>query len=228
MHRLFFTGTDTEIGKTRVAAAWARALAQSGHRVAAMKPVASGCERTAQGWRNDDALALMAAANVPLPYETVNRYAFEPPIAPHIAAARAGVRIDPDALAQDQHGIDADWLLVEGVGGWNVPLGDGLWLRDLSARLADAVILVVGMRLGCINHAMLTAQQIQRDGQRLVGWVANRVDPGMSHPQENLETLLESLPCALLGTLPWDPKGTENIDLTPEGQKWMQAGGKMF
>lgn len=201
MMRWFITGTDTEIGKTRVACAITRHLVSRGYRVAALKPVASGCDPTPAGLRNADALALMQAANVALPYERVNPVALEPAIAPHVAARLAGVRIDLDAMALSADGIDADHLVVEGVGGWCVPLGEGLMLADLAARMADAVILVVGLRLGCLNHAILTAAQVARDGPPLAGWVANILDPDMPVLQENLETLDRSLPAPRLGTL---------------------------
>jgi dethiobiotin synthetase len=201
MRRWFITGTDTEIGKTRVACAIVRHLVAQGYRVAALKPLASGCERTPEGLRNADAMALMQAANVALPYNRVNPVALEPAIAPHVAARQAGVRIDLDAMASMAEGIDADHLVIEGVGGWCVPLGEGRMLADLAGRMADEVILVVGLRLGCLNHAILTAAQVERDGMRLAGWVANILDPGMSALADNLETLERSLPVPLLGTL---------------------------
>jgi len=201
MRRWFITGTDTEIGKTYVACALVRQLAQEGYRVAALKPLASGCEGMPGGLRNSDALALMRAANVELPYDQVNPVALEPAIAPHIAARQAGVRIDPDAIAAATRQIDADCLVVEGVGGWCVPLGQGWMLADLAARMADAVILVVGLRLGCLNHALLSAHQIQGDGMPLAGWIANILDPDMTALRDNLETLDESLPAPRLGTM---------------------------
>ena len=206
MKRWFITGTDTEIGKTYVACALIRWLVSQGHRVAGMKPVASGCERSGEGLRNEDAVGLIAAANVALPYETVNPFAFEPAIAPHIAAAEAGQSIDIDKISALAQTIEADYLVIEGVGGWCVPLGGGCMLPELARATADEVILVVGMRLGCINHALLTALQIERDGMRLLGWIANHVDPDMQAQSENLETLQSLMPVPLLGELPWsDP-----------------------
>jgi len=203
MKRWFITGTDTEIGKTVVASALIRYLVSEGHLVAGMKPVASGCEMTDAGLRNEDARSLMAASNVNLSYEMVNPFAFEPAIAPHIAAQRAGRRIDLDMIRVLADAIEADCLVVEGVGGWMVPLGDGRMLADLAKATADEVIIAVGMRLGCINHALLTAAQVRRDGIPLMGWIANHVDPDMQAQSENLETLKALMPCPLLGIVHW-------------------------
>jgi dethiobiotin synthetase len=205
MNTWFITGTDTEIGKTFVSCDLLAHLAGSGLRAAGLKPVASGCKRTPDGLRNDDALALMAAANVKLPYEQVNPYAFEPAIAPHIAADRAHVRIDPDHAARSLEGVEADWVLVEGAGGWNIPLGENRLLKHLAGAFTRQVLLVVGMRLGCINHALLSAQQITRDGFELVGWVANAVDSTMLEADANLATLDELMPAPRLAFLPWTP-----------------------
>ena len=203
MKRWFITGTDTEIGKTCVASALIRHLVAEGYRVAGMKPVASGCEMTQAGLRNDDALSLMAVSNVVLPYETVNPYAFEPAIAPHIAAQEAGQLIDINRIKKIAKSIEADYLVIEGVGGWCVPLGEAGMLAELARATADEVILVVGMRLGCINHALLTAAQIKRDGMFLKGWIANHVDPDMQVKSENFATLQTLMPCPFLGVLPW-------------------------
>jgi len=210
MKRWFITGTDTEIGKTCVASALIRHLVAAGYRVAGMKPVASGCEKTAAGLRNDDALRLMAASNVELPYEKVNPFAYEPAIAPHIAAQRAGRPINLDLVSTLAGSIEADCLVVEGVGGWMVPIGAGRLLADLARATADEVIIVVGMRLGCINHALLTAAQVGRDGLPLKGWIANHVDPDMLAQSENLESLQELMPCPLLGILHWQESGRQN------------------
>ncbi len=212
MKRWFITGTDTEIGKTVVASALIRHLAEKGYRVAGMKPVASGCAVTGNGLRNDDALSLIAAANVDLPYELVNPYAFEPAIAPHIAAQEAGQSIDIDKIRLCVEKIDADYLVIEGVGGWCVPLGNACLLAEMVKAVADEVILVVGMRLGCINHGLLTASRIEQDGMKLKGWVANHVDPDMQVQSENLETLQALMPCPLLGILPWKNQPESNPD----------------
>lgn len=212
MKRWFITGTDTEIGKTYVASALIRWLVGQGHRVAGMKPIASGCERSAEGLRNDDALSLMAAANMDIPYETVNPFAFEPAIAPHIAAAETGQSIDIETISKVAKTIEADYLVIEGVGGWCVPLGGGHLLAELARATADEVIIVVGMRLGCINHALLTASQVKRDGMQLKGWIANHVDPDMQVQAENLETLRSLMPIPLLGVLPWSPSSPHGRD----------------
>jgi dethiobiotin synthetase len=206
MRTWFVTGTDTEVGKTVASCALVRELARRGHRVAALKPVASGCDSTADGLRNEDALSLMRAANLALPYELVNPCAYEPPIAPHLAAMECDRAID---LAEAAAGLararelDADWVVVEGVGGWSVPLGPKIMLADLARAFTGEVVLVVGLRLGCINHALLTAQQVRRDGFRLVGWIANDVDPAMDRREENLATLEQRLSSPLLARLPW-------------------------
>lgn len=203
MKKWFITGTDTEIGKTVAASALIRYLVAQGYLVAGMKPVASGCEMMAAGLRNADALSLIAASNVNLGYEMVNPFAFEPAIAPHIAAQLAGRQIDLDMIRVLAGAIEAHCLVIEGVGGWMVPLGNGHMLADLAKATADEVIIVVGMRLGCINHALLTAAQVQRDGMPLKGWIANHVDPDMQAQAENLETLKALMPCPLLGVVRW-------------------------
>jgi len=204
MKRWFITGTDTEIGKTRVAGALIHHLVGEGHRVAGMKPVASGCEVTDAGLRNDDALRLIASSNVKLPYETVNPFAYEPAIAPHIAAREAGRPIDISRISELANTIDADYLIIEGVGGWCVPLGENKMLSDLAKATADEVIIVVGLRLGCINHALLTAARIENDGMKLKGWIANHVDPRMHAQSANIATLQGLMPCPLLAVMPWD------------------------
>ena len=212
MKRWFITGTDTEIGKTYVASALIRYLAGKGHRVAGMKPVASGCEITEAGLRNEDALSLMAAANIQLPYEVVNPFAFEPAIAPHIAAEEAGQSIDIEKISAIARTIEAEYLIIEGVGGWCVPLGNGHLLAELARATAEQVIIVVGMRLGCINHALLTAAQIRRDGMPIKGWIANHVDPDMQAQSENFKTLQTLMPAPLLGVLPWCKKASQKAD----------------
>jgi dethiobiotin synthetase len=178
-----------------------------------MKPVASGCAVTADGLRNADALTLIQAARAQQPYEQVNPYAFEPAIAPHIAAAQAGVVIDAGRIERLARSLsaEAERLLVEGAGGWRVPLGGGLDMAGLAQRLGLPVILVVGMRLGCINHALLSAEAIERDGCLLAGGVANRVDPDMAEWEANLQTLQGAIAAPCLGVLPWlaDPSARQ-------------------
>ncbi len=180
-----------------------RALVSRGFRVVGMKPVASGCVRTRQGLRNDDAEKLMAAANVTVPYEQVNPYAFEPAIAPHIAAAEIGVPIRLDAIHRQHQRLSgqADWLVVEGVGGWRVPLGDDFTVADLAAELAASVILVVGVRLGCINHALLSVESISQMEVELSGWVANVCESGGERVQENIDTLTRLISQPRIATL---------------------------
>jgi len=200
----FITGTDTGVGKTAVTLGLMAQLQSQGKIVAAMKPVASGCERTPAGLVNGDALRLQRQSTVKLPYELVNPYAFEPPIAPHIAAARAGVTIAIDTIrtAYDEIAGMADCVLVEGVGGWQVPLNDAETLVDLARALDLDVILVVGVRLGCLNHALLTAESIIASGCVPAGWVANRLPPAAAYAEENINTLKSRLLFQFLGDVP--------------------------
>ncbi|MGE4408486.1 dethiobiotin synthase [Pseudomonas sp.] len=206
MRRTFFiAGTDTDVGKTTIAAGLLHAARQAGLSTAAVKPVASGCESTPQGLRNADALALLAECSLPLDYAMVNPFAFAPAIAPHIAAREAGVELTAEALAAAVQPVlerRADFTLVEGAGGWRVPLSGRENLSALPVRLGLPVILVVGVRLGCINHALLSAEAIAADGLVLAGWVANIVDPATSRLEENLATLDERLPAPCLGRVP--------------------------
>lgn len=216
----FVTGTDTGIGKTRVAAALLRHFAGQGQRAVGMKPVASGCE--AQGARliNEDVLALRAASNVDAPLELVNPYAFAPPIAPHIAAAQAGVHIELAHIGAcfDALSATADVVVVEGAGGLLVPLNDAETMADLAAYLRLPLILVVGMRLGGINHALLTAEAIIRRGLELVGWVANRIDPQMACFEANLFSLEQRIPAPLIGVMPHLPASEKTIS-----SEWITA-----
>lgn len=204
-HAFFITGTDTEIGKTTIAAGLLHAARMAGMSTAAAKPVASGCERRPEGLRNGDALALLGECSLPLAYEEVNPFAFEPAIAPHLAAREVGVALNVDTLTGPVRHVlarGADFTLVEGAGGWRVPLAGEESLSDLAIRLDLPVILVVGVRLGCINHAVLSAEAILRDGLPLAGWVANIVDPKTSRLEENLATLAERLPAPCIGRVP--------------------------
>ena len=205
---VFVTGTDTGVGKTRTAVALCRALAARGTRVAAMKPVASGCVRTPQGLRNDDALALLAAMNVRASYSEVNPYAFEPAIAPHIAAQEAGVSIEFDVLdrAYERLRLQSEYLVVEGAGGWLAPLDATRGFADLAVHWQIDVVLVVGMRLGCLNHALLTVESIERRGLRVRGWVANSIDPQFERLPENIAGLRSRISAPCLGFLPFAPQ----------------------
>ncbi|GAA5194960.1 dethiobiotin synthase [Ferrimonas gelatinilytica] len=206
----FVTGTDTDVGKTRVAAALLTAAARQGLNSLGLKPIAAGCEQSEQGWRNDDALTLMAASTQSLPYEAVNPFAFEPPIAPHLAAERVGVTLSVTALQQKlplTAMANAEFCLVEGAGGWQLPLSGSQSLPDWVVHNGWPVILVVGMKLGCLNHALLTADAIRRDGLRLAGWIANRIDPDMALFEQNLATLEARLGAPRLATIPFEPDG---------------------
>lgn len=200
----FITGTDTGVGKTTVTLGLMLALQQQGHRVAAMKPVAAGCEETPAGLRNEDALRLQQASSVVLDYDLVNPCAFAPPIAPHVGAKTAGETIDIDNLINKYKEISrqAECVLVEGAGGWLVPLNTQQTLADLARALGLKVILVVGLRLGCLNHALLTAESIQAHGCGLAGWVANRLPGEMAAVNSNIEALKARLACPYLGCVP--------------------------
>ena len=210
----FITGTDTGVGKTVVTLGLMQYLQAQGLSVVAMKPVASGCERTAAGLRNADALQLQQQASVPLDYALVNPYAFEPAIAPHIAAGQAGVVIDSAGILSAYQALarHADCVLVEGVGGWQVPLtAAGETLADLARALGLEVVMVVAIRLGCLNHALLTAESIAASGCVLRGWVANQVPPRAAFAQENITTLKSMLSSPLLGVLPESPEISAKI-----------------
>ena len=201
---VFITGTDTGIGKSLVAASLLRALQAQGLRALGMKPIASGCTMTTQGLRNDDAELLRTHGSGAPDYALVNPYALREPIAPHLAAAQAGValRLDPIVAAFAALSTMSQCVVVEGVGGWAVPLSDTLMQADLVRALRLPVILVVGLRLGCINHALLSARAIAQDGCELIGWIGNQIDPAMLCLDENLATLRECLPAPCLGVLP--------------------------
>jgi dethiobiotin synthetase len=201
---VFITGTDTGIGKSIVAASLLRALQAQGLRALAMKPVASGCAMTPQGLRNEDAELLRTHSSGAPDYALVNPYALSEPIAPHLAAAKAGVEIRLDAIVAAFIALStmSQCMVVEGVGGWAVPLSDTLMQADLVRKLELPVILVVGLRLGCINHALLSARAIEADGCKLIGWIANTIDPAMACVDENLAALRARMPAPYLGVLP--------------------------
>jgi dethiobiotin synthetase len=203
--RWFITGTDTDVGKTAVAAGLLTLLNRHGLTTLALKPVAAGCEQSDDGLRNSDALALQAAASIELDYAQINPVALEPAIAPHIAAAEAGLNLTVEKLAGYCRGAlltPADVALVEGAGGWRVPLNARESLAALPAALDCKVVLVVGVRLGCISHALLTAEAIARDGLQIVGWVANIIEPKTARLEENIATLRALLPSPCWGVVP--------------------------
>ena len=204
MSGLFIAGTDTGVGKTLVAAALLHAYADLGLRVLGMKPVAAGAELVDGAWVNEDVARLSAAGNVQAVPELINPYLFREAIAPHIAAEHKGVRIEIPRIraAFEALAAEADVVVVEGVGGLLVPLSAQQDAADLAVALDLPLILVVGMRLGCINHALLTAEAMAARGLKLAGWVANRLDPAMAAYDENLTALSKRLPAPLLAELP--------------------------
>ncbi len=200
----FVTGTDTEIGKTLISGALLHALGAAGVRAAGMKPVAAGAEERDGVLRNEDVDFLYEAAPLKLPRELTTPYLFRTPAAPHIAAALEFQPIEPRRIvaAYEQVRAQAEAVVVEGVGGWRVPLTNSYDTSDLARQLGLPVILVVGLRLGCINHALLTAEAIAARGLRLAGWVANTVDPAMGHADGNVEAIVARLDAPLLGRVP--------------------------
>lgn len=202
----FLTGTDTDAGKTVVSAGFLAAANQRGLSTMGLKPISAGCEKTAEGLRNSDALILQNAASIKLPYEQVNPFAFEPAIAPHIAAMQESKILSADRVSAMCKGAlmqPAQFAIVEGAGGWRVPLSHRETFASVAKHLNLPVIMVVGMKLGCINHALLTAESIARDGLRLAGWVANRIDPDMACYDENTATIEMMLRAPLIGEVPF-------------------------
>jgi dethiobiotin synthetase len=209
---VFVTGTDTGVGKTLIACALLRRLARDGSPVVGMKPVAAGCVDTSEGRINEDVEALRASSTVRADRAVVNPYALAEPVAPHIAAAREGITIDLHHIRRcfDRLRARADAVVVEGVGGFRVPLNDGEDGADLAELLGLPVVLVVGMRLGCLNHALLAQEAILSRGLRLAGWVANRIDPDMARCEANIEFLRQRLAGPLLGEIPFIPEPGES------------------
>lgn len=209
----YITGTDTGVGKTLATCVLLRAFHAHGKTAIGMKPVASGCEQTAQGWRNEDALALIANSDPVCEYGLVNPFALPEATAPEIAAAHAAITVTlaPIEAALRTLQLRADVLLIEGVGGWLAPLARGLDQGELVRNLSAPVILVVAMRIGCINHARLTARAIVADGGVLAGWIASATDPALAHADEYFQLLCAALPVPCLGRLPHTP--------APEPQK---------
>lgn len=206
MIRSFYvTGTDTGIGKTVVSTALLHALRAHGLPAVGMKPVASGCTQTAQGWRNEDADALWAASDPQPAYADLNPYALPQPLAPEIAAREAGVQVELEGIASAFQRLQtvAQTVVVEGVGGWDAPLATTLYQADVVRALQLPVVMVVGLRLGCLNHARLTARAIAADGCELVGWIANHVDPAMDRQDENFELLGNRINAPCWGRLPY-------------------------
>ncbi len=217
---IFVTGTDTGIGKTVVSVALLNMLKRQGVSTAAMKPVASGATKINDHFINDDALSLQQAASIDAPYAQVNPYAFPEAMAPHIAAAQAGVEIDFEIIKQSLQSLagQSDFILVEGVGGWLAPLNRQQTVADLAIGLELPVLLVVGLRLGCINHALLSARAIEQSGATLQGWIANKVQGNYPGVDENIEAIDQWLNAPLLAILDYlDDAATAmlNIRLEP-------------
>lgn len=191
MSGIFITGTDTEIGKTFVSTVLIKLLVEEGLQVAVMKPIASGAKIIDGVLKNEDALSLMQASNMSLNYEDVNSYVFEPAMSPHLAAEQAGIKINFDKIKNNFTQLEkkSDVVVVEGVGGWYAPLTYHATVCDLAKVLDQPIILVVGLRLGCLNHALLTAQAIKQSGLHFAGWIANFVDENFSSAEKNIETL---------------------------------------
>lgn len=221
----FITGTDTEVGKTYVATQIINGLAKSGVAVSGFKPVASDAQVLAGQLKNSDALSLMAVASVALPYEVVNPYCFAPAIAPHIAAQQAGVRIDLATITSSyqQHREASEVVVVEGAGGWKVPLSDKLGFDDVALSLGLPVILVVGMKLGCINHALLTEEAIINKGCRVLGWVANSYCDGFEQLSENLEALNERMRFPCVGVFSYNALPEKNTELDQKNMSSLLA-----
>jgi len=209
MSGIFITGTDTEVGKTVTSTQLIRLLVDEGMKVAVMKPVASGAKKVAGILKNDDALSLMQASNLQVDYEMINPYVFESAIAPHIAAQSSGIEIELDNIQKKYLQLQkvSDVVVVEGVGGWYSPLSMHSTASDLAEALSLPVILVVGLRLGCLNHALLTVQAIRQSGLKFAGWIANHIDNEFSSGDETIKTLQHYLhDISYLGTLPFYKK----------------------
>ncbi len=212
---IFVTGTDTAVGKTVVACGLARGFRAHGARVAVMKPVASGATRTPAGLRNADALALIEAAQATTPYALVNPYCFEPPISPHIAAKEAMIEVDIATIRRNFETLaaDADWVVIEGAGGWFTPISERQTMADLVWALAVPTLMVVGVRLGCLNHAQLTRLAIEARGVSFAGWIASGVDPAMARTAENLASLERLLGEPALAVAACEPEAAASLTL---------------
>ena len=200
----FITGTDTGCGKTELTLSLMQLLQTGGRSVLGMKPVASGAQPSVDGLRNEDAQRIQQQCSIPVPYALINPFGFAPPIAPHLAAEQAGVEIDFSQIVDSYKQLSAiaDMVVVEGVGGWRVPLGSPGDLSDLARDIALPVLLVVAVRLGCINHALLTVESIHAKGLILAGWIANIMEPEMLELHANLATLRQAIDAPCIGVVP--------------------------
>lgn len=213
MKQYFITGTDTEVGKTYVTCHLLKAAARANKKSVGYKPIAAGCEQINGQWINDDAKQIQQASSLLLPIDIINPIALIPPIAPHIAAKESGMELRSDVIVQGLHVIQnkaPDLLLMEGAGGWRLPLTDTRFLSDIVADVKMDVILVVGMKLGCLNHALLTSEAIINNGLNLVGWVANDISGNMPRYSENVATLEKALPAPLLLEIPFSTMPDES------------------
>ena len=215
MQGIFITGTDTGIGKTYFTLACIKALQAEGIKTVAMKPVASGAELFDGELRNEDALQIQQALKSTTEYSLINPYAFAPPVSPHIAAARAGVEIDLDYIQHCYTKLcqGSDYVLVEGVGGWLAPLSDELSVADLACTIGLPVVLVVGIKLGCLNHAMLTVQSIRQTGLPLIGWVADCLEPQQESTAEQIAYLQQALQLPPLAVMGWQENATLSAEV---------------
>ncbi len=207
MKSIFITATDTEVGKTTIASGILTMMASTdkNYKVVGFKPIAAGCEWLDGQWKNEDALALQQASNLDLNYSLVNPFALKSPIAPHIAAEQDDIRICSTTLSQYFEHFKstlADLVVVEGAGGWQLPINETEYLSDWVVSQKLPVVLVVGLKLGCINHALLTAMAIKQAGAQLIGWVGNHVDPDMLCQSENIKSLQHRLGAPCLGIVP--------------------------
>lgn len=206
MKNYFVTGTDTEVGKTYSTSQMIRALNHSGYRTVGYKPVSAGCELVGGKWVNEDALALHHATNLDVSIEQVNPIAFKEPIAPHIAAQKVARPISIEEMVEGWKVLadyQPDVIFTEGAGGWKLPLGNGTFMPALAQQLEQEVIIIVGMRLGCLNHALLTAQAVIADGLTIKGWVANNISESMTEYHANLNTLDSLMPAPRLAEIPY-------------------------
>jgi dethiobiotin synthetase len=221
---VFVTGTDTGVGKTVVACGLVRGLRESGLRVGVMKPVASGSRPTGAGLRNEDAEALIAASGLALPYADVNPYCFEPAISPHIAADETNISIDLDTIVEKYHQLEsrAEVIVVEGAGGWLAPLNLRETMADLAEALQVPVLVVVGVKLGCLNHARLTHEALRLREARMAGWVACVVDPQLARLAENLATLERLFGTRALGVVPYAPERVATLCLREAAQSLLR------
>lgn len=216
MPGFFITGTDTEIGKTFVSSLLIKGLVEENLKVIGMKPIASGAKVLDGILKNEDALSLMKASNVDVDYQTINPYVFEPAIAPHLAAEDVGIEIDLEKIKTNFKTLEgmSDLVIVEGVGGWYAPLSLSTTVADLANSLQLPVILVVGMRLGCLNHSLLTMQAIKQTGLPIAGWIANQVESNFSSVEKNISTLqqyLKDIP--FLGSVPHQANISNDVPL---------------